>query len=123
MVTYGSRGNVAFRIIKIAAVMMIAACFLIILWWPAGHVSVWAQLPASNPFLAPVAPPSAPAQLAAPVPNEGVPSLVAVPTPPAASPTSTAQAFNCSCFGPGTGTAWMGTVVSASFFDAQQAAA
>jgi hypothetical protein len=84
---------------------------------------VWAQLPvSSNPYLAPVPPPSGPAQLAAPVPNEGVPSLAPVASPPAATPAPSAQTFNCSCFGPGTSTAWMGSVVSTSYFNAQQTA-
>ena len=112
----------AFRILKFVAAAVIAVSFLITLCWPPDHLNVWAQLPAPNPLLAPVAPPSAPAQLPAPVPNEGVPSLVAVPSPPAASPTVAARSFACSCFGPGNGTAWMGSIVSTSFFGAKQAA-
>lgn len=112
----------AFRILKFAAAVVIAASFIITLCWPPNRVNVWAQLPAPNPLLAPVPPPSAPAQLAAPVPNEGVPSLVAVPSPPAASPTVAARSFACSCFGPGNGTSWMGNIVSTSFFGAKQAA-
>ncbi|HEX4211562.1 MAG TPA: hypothetical protein VHY56_14280 [Candidatus Binataceae bacterium] len=112
----------AFRILKFTALAVIASGFLITLCWPPDRVRVWAQLPAPNPLLAPVPPPSAPPQLAAPALNVGVPSLVAVPTPATPSPTTSARAFSCSCFGPGTTTAWMGSVISVSFFAAQQAA-
>jgi hypothetical protein len=121
-VTGGSRGNVAFRTLKLAAAVMIAVGFIIALCWPPNHVNVWAQLPAPNPLLAPVPPPAAPPQLAVPALNAGVPSLVPVPTPATPAPTTSARAFQCSCFGPGTATAWMGSVVGISYFDAQQAA-
>ncbi|HUN59070.1 MAG TPA: hypothetical protein VMU41_13225 [Candidatus Binataceae bacterium] len=111
-----------FRILKLAAAAMIAVGFVITLWWPSDRVNVWAQLPAPNPLLAPVPPPAAPPQLAAPVTVEAAPSLIAVPTPATPAPTPSEQTFNCSCFGPGMPTAWMGQVVSSSYFNAQQAA-
>jgi hypothetical protein len=113
---------VRFRILKLAAAATIAVGFIITLCWPPDRVNVWAQLPAPNPLLAPVSPPAAPPQLAAPALNVGVPSLVAVPTPATPAPTTSAREFNCSCFGPGTATAWMGEIVSASYFAARQAA-
>jgi hypothetical protein len=120
--TRESRGNVASRILKLAAAVMIAAGFIIALCWPSERTSVWAQLPTANQFLAPVAPPSAPPQLAAPVTVEAAPSLAALPTPGTPAPTPSVQTFNCSCFGPATGTAWMGSITSTSYFNAQQTA-
>lgn len=110
------------RILKLAAAAMIAAGFAIALCWPSGRDNVWAQLPSANQFLLPVPPPSAPPQLAAPVTVEAAPSLIAVPTPAIPTPTPSVQTFNCSCFGPATGTAWMGSITSTSYFNAQQTA-
>lgn len=111
-----------FRILKLAAAATIAVGFIITLCWPPNRIDVWAQLPAPNPLLAPVPPPAAPPQLAAPALNVGVPSLVPVATPATPAPTPSEQTFNCSCFGPGSPTAWMGQVVSASYYAARQAA-
>lgn len=87
------------------------------------HASlVLAQLPAPNPLVAPLTAPRGPAMLAAPVQAQSVPSLVAVPTIPAASPTPGGRAFNCSCFGAGEGTRWMGQVSAPGYFAARQAA-
>jgi hypothetical protein len=110
---------VSIRIVKLVAATTIAAGFIIALCWEPMHSNVWAQLPAPNPLLAPVAPPSAPAQLPAPVTVEAAPSLAALPTPAPATPTPSEQTFNCSCFGPATGTAWMGSILSTSYFNAQ----
>ena len=81
-----------------------------------------AQLPPPNPLVAPVPAPSAPAPLPAPVQPEGLPSLAVVPSPPAALPTPVARTFNCSCFGPATGTSWAGQVSASGYFAARQAA-
>jgi hypothetical protein len=83
---------------------------------------VRAQLPAPNPLVAPLPAPSGPRTLAAPVQALAVPSLAAVPTVPAPTPTPSLRAFNCSCFGPGTSTRWMGQVSAPSYFAARQAA-
>jgi hypothetical protein len=121
IMTRESRGNVAFRTLRFAAGVMVVAGLVVALCWPSER-SVWAQLPAPNPLLAPVPPPSAPPTLAAPVTVEAAPVLVPVATPATPSPTPSVQSFNCSCFGPGNGTAWMGIVTSTSYFNAEQTA-
>jgi hypothetical protein len=50
------------------------------------------------------------------------PVLAPVPTPPQATPTPSVRAFNCSCFGRGTGTHWMGQVTASGSFGARQSA-
>jgi hypothetical protein len=82
-----------------------------------------AQLPPPNPLVVPSALPSPPQQLLAPVQPQGLPSLVAIPTARAtyAAP-STSRIFNCSCFGPGTGTHFMGQVSATGYFAARQGA-
>jgi hypothetical protein len=50
------------------------------------------------------------------------PILAPVPTLAIASPTPSVRAFNCSCFGRGTGTRWMGTVIALGYFAARQSA-
>lgn len=84
--------------------------------------AVMAQLPAPNPLVAPLSTPSGPALLPAPGAALAAPSLAAVPTLPAASPTPGPRAFNCSCFGPGEGTGWMGQVSAPGYFAARQTA-
>jgi hypothetical protein len=81
-----------------------------------------AQLPAPNPLVVPPLPPSPPAQLPAPVSTAIVPIPLSVPSLPAAYATPGARTFNCSCFGPGTPTHWMGQVTAASYLGASQAA-
>ncbi len=83
---------------------------------------VRAQLPPANPLVAPLPTPSGPAQLPAPVQTNIAPVLVAVPSPPAASPTPVSRTFNCSCFGPASGTHWIGQVSSTGYFAARQTA-
>jgi hypothetical protein len=113
---------VRFSILKLAAAAMIAVGLTITLCWPPDRVNVWAQLPQPNSLLAPVPEPSAPPQLAAPVTVEAAPSLVVPPSLATPSPSPSEQTFNCSCFGPGMPTAWMGSLASTSYFNAQQAA-
>ncbi len=84
--------------------------------------AVMAQLPAPNPLVAPLSTPSGPALLPAPGAALAAPSLAAVPTLPAASPTPGPRAFNCSCFGSGEGTRWMGQVSAPGYFAARQTA-
>lgn len=81
-----------------------------------------AQLPPPNPLVAPLPAPSGPAQLPAPVQTNVAPVLIAVPSPPAASPTPVSRVFNCSCFGPASGTHWVGQVSSTGYFAARQTA-
>jgi len=81
-----------------------------------------AQLPAVNPLVVPPLPPSPPAQLPAPASTAIAPQPVAVPSLPAAYSTPGARLFNCSCYGPGQPTHWMGTVTAASYLSASQSA-
>lgn len=108
--------------LKGAAIILLAAIFTFALGWPHALVPVWAQMPAQNPLIAPVPPPAAPTQLPAPVTTAIAPQLAPVPTPPQASPTPSERAFNCSCFGGGTGTHWMGQVTAPGYFGARQSA-
>jgi len=83
---------------------------------------VLAQLPPSNPSVAPLPPPVGPAQLPAPGQALSAPSLIAAPTPTVAAPTPGPQVFNCSCSSSGQPTNWMGQVDASGFFAARQAA-
>jgi hypothetical protein len=82
-----------------------------------------AQLPAANPLVVPPLPPSPPAQLPAPVTTAIAPPPLAIPTMPAAYSTPGPRVFNCSCFGPRQGAAWMGQVTSSGYYAATQMAA
>jgi len=107
------------RIVKFLAVMVLPSLILAVRLDRAS-----AQLPPPNPLVVPSVLPSPPQQLLAPVLPQGVPSLVAVPTARAtyAAP-STSRIFNCSCFGPGTGTHFVGQVsTSGGYFAARQGA-
>lgn len=84
--------------------------------------TVQAQLPASNPLVAPLPAPRGPALLPAPVTTAIAPSLIAVPSPPPPLSTPAVQAFNCSCFGYGIGTRWTGLIAAPGYFAARQAA-
>jgi hypothetical protein len=83
---------------------------------------LWAQLPPSNPNLGPAVTPSAPARLAQPAATAGIPPLATIPTPIPPSPAVVERIFNCSCFGAGGGTHWMGRVGAAGYFAARQGA-
>ena len=109
------------RGVKGIAIMMLSAIFTLALGWPVSIGSLWAQT-ATNPLIAPVPPPAAPAQLPAPVTTAIAPILVPVPGLPTASPTPLVRAFNCSCFGRATGTHWMGEVTAPGYFNARRAA-
>jgi hypothetical protein len=109
------------RGVKGIATALLAMIFTLAFGWPGSVASLWAQT-ATNPLLAPLPPPAAPAQLPAPVTTAIAPVLAPVPTPPQASPTPSARAFNCSCFGRATGTHWMGQVTAPGYFNARQAA-
>ena len=89
---------------------------------PHERASVHAQLPPPNPLTAPRALPSPPAPLAAPVQPEGLPSLAIVQPVPTNTPPPSIRAFNCSCYGAGIPTSWMGTVTANGYFAARQSA-
>jgi hypothetical protein len=110
------------RVLKFLALVAMPLAFFLAIGMPRHSATLWAQLPPPNPLTAPRAVPSAPAQLPAPVPPQGLPSLAVVPSPATASPTPAARAFSCSCFGPGSGTSWMGQVTAAGYFAARQSA-
>jgi len=109
------------RWIKFGASAALATLFVLALGSRA-FAPLWAQVAATNPLIAPVPAPSAPAQLPAPVSTAIAPVLIAVPGLPTPSPTPVQRAFNCSCFGRGTGTHWMGQVAALSYFRARQEA-
>jgi hypothetical protein len=110
------------RVLKSLALIALSLVFLLAIGIPRDTVTLWAQLPPPNPLTAPRAVPSAPAQLPAPVPPQGLPSLAVVPSPATAVPTPAARVFSCSCFGPSSGTSWMGQVTAAGYFAARQSA-
>src|SRR5438045_7792723 len=110
------------RIIKIVACLFLPLLIVCCLITSTPPVHLWAQLPPSNPNLGPAVTPSAPPQLSQPTATTGIPPLVTIPTPLAATPTPAARAFNCSCFGPGTGTHWIGRVNASGYFAARQGA-
>jgi hypothetical protein len=110
------------RALKVIAATALPLAFALTIGLPRDQAALWAQLPASNPVTAPRALPSAPSQLSPPVPAQGLPSLAVVPSPAAATPTPSARVFSCSCFGPGSGTSWMGKVSAPGYFSARQSA-
>jgi hypothetical protein len=110
------------RVVKVLALLALVLILLFALGTPWQCDGVWAQLPTPNPYVRPRALPSAPAQLPAPVSTLVAPPLAPVPKPPTPAPPVTARVFNCSCFGPGSGTHFMGRVQAPSYFGARQAA-
>jgi len=107
---------------KLLAALGLPLLLAISLGSPGYRAVALAQLPPPNPLVAPLPAPSGPAQLPAPSQAQGAPSLIAVPTPVAASPTPAPRVFNCSCFGSGVPTSWMGRVSASGYFAARQAA-
>lgn len=111
------------RVFKFLAAIALPMLLTLAIGLPRDGASVWAQLPPPNPLVATRALPSPPAQLQPPVPPQGVPSLAVLPSPPAPTPAVAApRVFDCSCFGPGLGTHWMGRVAAPGYFGARQAA-
>ncbi len=98
------------RIVKVLALLAPLIILILGLGTLRPHDAVWAQLPTPNPMVGPRPLPSAPAQLPAPVSTLVAPPLAPVPAPPTPAPPVTARVFNCSCFGPGSGTHFMGRV-------------
>jgi hypothetical protein len=102
-----------------AAAIMLAFVFALALPW--NRQPAWAQA-SLNAFLQPRQTPFSAPTLPAPVQPQGLPSLMVAATPATPTPTPSAHVFNCSCYGPGTGTHWMGQLQASSFFSARQAA-
>jgi len=110
------------RALRVAAALVLPLFMLFALEAP-GHGSfAWAQLPTPNPLVGPRPLPSPPPTLPAPVPPQGIPSLVPVLPPPTPTPAPQARVFNCACFGPSSGTHWMGHVQAPTYFAARQSA-
>jgi hypothetical protein len=109
------------RTLKSTALALLIAIYTMALGWPRGIALLWAQT-ATNPLIAPVPPPAAPAQLPAPVTTAIAPILAPVPTLALATPTPAARVFNCSCSGRRVGVNWMGTVTAPGYFAARQSA-
>jgi len=109
------------RTVKGTAIAVLVAIYTLALGWPRAIAPLWAQT-ATNPLIAPVPPPAAPAQLPAPVTTAIAPILAPVPTLALATPTPSVRAINCSCSGPGSGTNWMGVVNAPGYFAARQSA-
>jgi hypothetical protein len=110
------------RIIKILAALLLPVLMMLALATPPEGMRLWAQLPPSNPNLGPAVTPSAPPHLSQPAATIGIPPLAAIPTPLAPAPAVASRVFNCTCFGPGSGTHWMGRVSALGYFAARQGA-
>ncbi|MBV8771471.1 MAG: hypothetical protein JO166_03925 [Deltaproteobacteria bacterium] len=110
------------RIAKAVAVLPLPVVIAFAVITSTPRVRLWAQLPPSNPNLGPAVIPTAPPQLSQPAATTGIPPLATIPTPAAPTPSPSARAFNCSCFGPGSGTHWMGRVSASGYFAARQSA-
>ena len=111
------RLTAASRLFRFAALLMVPGVLAIEI-----ACNAWAQLPQPNPLVVPAPPPSPPAQLPAPVTTAVAPQPVAISTAPAPYTPPGSRQFNCSCFGPGVGTSWMGQVTASSYFAARQSA-
>src|SRR5271155_3365931 len=105
------------RLLRLIAVVVVPIMMAVEIVHPG-----WAQLPPANPLVVPQPPPSPPAQLPAPITTAVAPPVAAIPSLPAAYSTPGPRVFNCSCFGPGVGTRWMGQVTASSYFSARQSA-
>ena len=110
------------RLLKLLSALALPVLTLLVIALPRHRATVWAQLPPPNPLTAPHPPPRAPALLQPPVQPQGLPSLVVVAPIPTPQATPATRVFNCSCFGPGAPTHWIGQVAATSYFGARQAA-
>jgi hypothetical protein len=110
------------HIAKILAALFLPVLIIFALLVSARPIRLWAQLPPSNPNLGPAVTPSAPPRLSQPAATIGIPPLATIPTPAAPAPSPAARAFNCTCFGHGSGTHWMGVVSASGYFAARQGA-
>ena len=110
------------RIAKFIAAFLLPVLMTIALAFKPEQMRLWAQLPPSNPNLAPVVTPRGVASLSQPAATLGIPTLAPIPTPAAIASAVTLRAFNCSCFGPGIGTRWIGQIGATGYFAARQGA-
>jgi hypothetical protein len=110
------------RILKFIAAILLPVLLVLALDRPPGLVGLWAQLPPGNPNLAPIVTPAGVPSLSQPAATIGIPTLAVIPTPAAIATAVAQRAFNCSCFGPGSGTRWIGQVGATGYFAARQSA-
>jgi hypothetical protein len=110
------------RTLKFIIALLLPALMTLVLALPSERMRLWAQLPPSNPNLAPLVTPVGVPSLSQPAATIGIPTLAVIPTPAAISTAVTQRVFNCSCFGPGSGTHWMGQISASGYFPARQSA-
>jgi hypothetical protein len=110
------------RILKFIAALLLPVLLVLALACPPERIGLWAQLPPSNPNLAPIITPAGVPSLSQPAATVGIPTLAVIPTPAARAAAATPRSFNCSCFGPGSGTSWVGQVDATGYFAARQGA-
>jgi hypothetical protein len=110
------------RIFKIIAALLLPVLITVALTLPPERMRSWAQLPPGNPNLAPAIVPTVVPSLAQPAATIGIPTLAVIPTPAAIATAVGLRVFNCSCFGPGSGTHWMGQLSATGYFTARQGA-
>jgi len=110
------------RILKLVGALLLPLLITLALALPRNRTMLWAQLPPPNPFLAPAITPSGVPSLSQPAATIGIPTLAVIPTPAASAATPGPRVFNCSCFGPGSGTHFVGRVSATGYFAARQGA-
>lgn len=110
------------RIFKLIAALLLPLLMTLAVAFPPERMRLWAQLPPGIPNLAPGAAASGVPTLAQPAATIGIPTLAVIPTPAVVATAVGLRAFNCSCFGPGSGTHWMGQISAAGYFAARQSA-
>jgi hypothetical protein len=110
------------RILKFIAAFLLPVLLTLALALPPERMRLWAQSPPGNPNLAPLITPSGVPSLSQPAATIGIPTLGVIPTPAPIATAVALRAFNCSCFGPGSGTHWMGQISAAGYFAARQGA-
>jgi hypothetical protein len=116
------RANKGTRILKLVGALLLPLLMSLALASPRNRTMLWAQLPPPNPNLAPAITPSGVPSLSQPAATIGIPTLAVIPTPAAIATTPGPRVFNCSCFGPGSGTRFVGRVSATSYFAARQGA-
>lgn len=110
------------RILKLVGALLLPLLVLVALALPRNRTMLWAQLPPPNPNLAPATTPSGVPSLSQPAATIGIPTLAIIRTPVATATTTGPRVFNCSCFGPGSGTHFVGRVSATGYFAARQGA-
>jgi hypothetical protein len=110
------------RILKLIVALILPAMMAVALALPLELTRLWAQLPPGNQYLVPQLAPTSVPSLAQPAATTGIPPLATIPTPVPAASATAARTFTCSCFGPGSGTSWIGQIGASGYFAARQGA-